>query len=55
MMIDFEISRDGVVYRDALSLPDDHTFTDQEIENMKEAKYAAWVAFIEQASQEVIE
>lgn len=35
------------VYKDALCLPDDHSFTDSEIEAMKQQRYDNWVAYIE--------
>ena len=42
--IDFEkTSADGLmVYRDALYLPEDHSFTDEEIEAMKQARFDRW-------------
>lgn len=46
MKIDFEISKDGYVFRDALHLPDDHTYTDAEIEAMKQARFDAWYAIV---------
>ncbi len=44
--IDFEIVRDGNVYRDALHLPDDHTLTDSEIDALKEERYANWLYIV---------
>lgn len=35
------------VYKDALCLPDDHSFTDSEIETMKQQRYDNWVTYIE--------
>lgn len=42
--IDFEkTSADGLmVYRDALYLPEDHTYTDEEIEAMKQDRFDRW-------------
>lgn len=42
--IDFEkTSADGLmVYRDALYLPEDHTYTDEEIEAMKQTRFDRW-------------
>ena len=49
--IDFEILDDnGLPFKDALHLPDDHTFTDDEIEAMKQERFNNWVAFIEAQS-----
>lgn len=44
--IDFEVSKDGQVFRDAIHLPEDHTLTDAEIEAMKQARFDAWYAII---------
>lgn len=42
--IDFEkISEDEMmIYRDALYLPDDHTYTNEEIEAMKQDRFDRW-------------
>jgi hypothetical protein len=40
--IDFTIERDGNVFRDAIHLPEDHTFSAVEIEAMKEKRYEDW-------------
>jgi hypothetical protein len=44
---------------DALNLPDDHTFTETEIEAAKQERLEKWVAFVtalsEKASEEFIE
>jgi hypothetical protein len=46
--IDFEIQNEKYgVYRDALYLPDDHTFSNAEIESMKQERYDNWVNVIE--------
>jgi hypothetical protein len=37
-------------YRDALYLPDDHLFTEEEIDSMKRKRFDNWVAYIEAAS-----
>jgi hypothetical protein len=53
--IDFEFdSRDGV-FRDALHLPEDHTFTDAEITAMKQQRYDNWISLIESTETEVVE
>jgi len=47
MKIDFEFETKYGKYSDALYLPDDHTFTDDEIQAMKQQRLDAWVSFIE--------
>jgi hypothetical protein len=44
--IDFEAETQHGVFRDALHLPDDHSFTDIEIEAMKQERVNNWVSFI---------
>ena len=48
IQIDFEItSSDGLnVYKDALYLEDDHSFTDEEIEAMKQQRFDNWIKII---------
>ena len=43
----FEYTTKHGVYRDALHLPADHTFTDQEIESMKMERLNNWLAIVE--------
>jgi hypothetical protein len=44
--IDFEFDSPHGVFRDALHLPEDHTFTDAEIEAMKQQRFDNWIAII---------
>ena len=44
--IDFEMTDGLYIYRDALWLPDDHTFTDSEIEQMKQQRFDRWISII---------
>lgn len=44
--IDFEFNTPHGVFRDALHLPDDHTFTDAEIQAMKEQRRDNWIAVV---------
>ena len=46
--IDFEMTSDNGawIYRDALHLPDDHTYTEADIEVMKQARFARWLEVI---------
>ena len=46
MKIDFEFDSDYGVFRDALHLPDDHTFTDEEIQAMKQQRFDSWLAIV---------
>jgi hypothetical protein len=48
MKIDFEIVHPiHGKFRDALNLPDDHGFTDAEIDAMKQQRFDNWVAVVE--------
>lgn len=44
--IDFEFDTPYGVFRDALHLPVDHTFTDAEIQAMKEQRRDNWIAVV---------
>lgn len=44
--IDFEFETQYGVYRDALVLPEDHTFTDEELEQMKISRRDNWLNII---------
>jgi hypothetical protein len=44
--IDFEFDSPHGVFRDALHLPEDHTFTDEEIQAMKQQRYDNWWAAV---------
>jgi hypothetical protein len=44
--IPFEKSNGKYSFTDALNLPDDHTFTEEEIEAMKQARFDRWLAII---------
>lgn len=46
MKIDFEFDTLHGVFRDALHLPDDHTFTDDEIQAMKQQRVDNWIAVV---------
>jgi hypothetical protein len=46
MNIDFENSYNGIMYRDTIVLLDDHTFTDDQIEEMKQTRFNNWVKAI---------
>lgn len=44
--IDFEFDTPHGVFRDALHLPNDHTFTDADIQAMKEQRRDNWIAIV---------
>lgn len=44
--IDFEFTTEFGVFRDALHLPEDHGFTDAEIELMKQQRVDNWLAIV---------
>jgi hypothetical protein len=46
MKIDFEFNTPHGLFRDALHLPDDHTFTDAELQLMKDARVDGWIAVV---------
>jgi hypothetical protein len=46
MKIDFEFDTQYGVFRDALHLADDHTFTDEEIQAMKQQRVDNWIAVV---------
>jgi hypothetical protein len=46
MKIDFEFTTPHGLFRDALHLPDDHTFTDDEIQAMKQQRVDNWIAAV---------
>jgi hypothetical protein len=51
MKIDFTFDTEYGSFSDALVLPDDHTFTDDEIEAMKQERLSNWIAIITPAEQ----
>ena len=46
MKIDFEYQTNHGLFRDALHLPDDHSFTDADIQAMKEQRRDNWIAVV---------
>ena len=46
MIIKFELTQNGYTLRDALVLEDDHTFTEEQIEAMKQERFDKWYAII---------
>jgi hypothetical protein len=52
--INFELSKDGYSFKDAIVLPVGHGFTDTQIEEMKQKRFDDWYAIVT-APAEVIE
>ena len=54
--IDFtKSSEDGIyTYSDALHLPANHTYTEEQIEAMKQERFDRWLALITQSSTQVV-
>ena len=46
MKIDFEANTPHGIYRDALHLPDDHGYSDAELEQLKQQRVDNWVAIV---------
>lgn len=46
MKIDFEFTTPHGLFRDALHLPNDHAFTDDEIQAMKQQRVDNWIAVV---------
>lgn len=44
--IDFSFETQYGLYSDALTLEDDHTFTDQELEDMKQQRFNNWLSIV---------
>jgi hypothetical protein len=51
--IDFVIEQNGERFADALHLEDNHTFTDEQIESMKQARFDSWYTLINTPTEEV--
>lgn len=54
MQIRFSYETKYGTFSDALILSDDHTFTEQELEQMKEQRRDNWVAFIDTTQVDVV-
>lgn len=55
IQIIFERGDAPMLYRDALYLPADHTFTDAEIEAMKQERYDNWLAVVSSLSEVAVD
>ena len=50
--IDFQFETQHGMFRDALHLPDNHTFTDEEVQAMKQQRVDNWIALVTAPSAE---
>jgi len=50
--IEFEMTRDGMTFRDAIVLPIGHGYTSEQLEELKQQRFDAWY---EAVSQEELE
>ena len=48
MVIEFEYTTAQGPYKDSITLPDDHEFTSEQIEQMKVQRVDRWLAFLEE-------
>ena len=55
MQIRFESKTKYGLYKDALNLDDNHTFTDDQIEEMKQQRISRWVYNIENPPAPVVD
>jgi len=55
MQIRFSYETQYGIFSDALNLSDDHSFSDEEIEIMKEQRRDNWVSYIVSTQVEVVE
>lgn len=46
IIIDFQRTHGRDTFSDAIVLPDDHTFTEEEIEAMKQERFTNWLAIM---------
>jgi len=53
--IEFEFVRDGMTFRDAIVLANNHGMTDAQIEEMKQKRFDAWWAIVTVPSEHVEE
>jgi len=53
--IDFTFDTEYGVFSDALVLPEDHGFTDAQLDEMKQDRVDNWIAIITEPSEEVVE
>jgi hypothetical protein len=44
--IEFEMTRDGMKFRDAIVLPFGHGFTDEQLEELKQKRFDDWYEIV---------
>jgi len=44
MKIEFEIQSNGVLFKDAIDLPDDHNLSESQIDEIKQKRFDDWLA-----------
>ena len=44
--IDFEMTDGAYTYRDALYLPEDHAYSEVDIETLKQARFTRWLGVV---------
>lgn len=52
--IDFEISKDGYTFKDAIVLEDNHGLSSEQIEAMKQKRFDDWYAIVTAPSEEEV-
>jgi hypothetical protein len=50
--IDFEINRDGNIFRDAIVLEDNHNLTNDQIEEIKEKRFQDYLIILKTQEEE---
>lgn len=53
MQIRFQYQTKYGIFGDSLNLPDDHTYTDAELETMKEQRRDLWLSYMDSAQAEL--
>lgn len=54
MQILFEFDTEYGIYKDALNLEDDHTFSDDELTQMKQNRVDNWIASFNISAEELV-
>lgn len=49
---EFEITKDGMTFRDAIILPAGHGFSEEQIEAMKQKRFDDWYAIVTAPSED---
>lgn len=52
MIIEFEMTHEGTVFRDAIVLPDGYGMTDEQIDQIKQKRFADWLEATKPAEEE---